>query len=286
MIETRRFEGVDAFLEVAGTFLEAREPAHHLSLGIVGTLRAMELPPGALVAATRADTVVATAVWSRTWDVVLSEIDDPAALPALVDALAADPIPGVHGPIEHVEAFARAWADRTGARATLRTHQRIYALERVAPPAGVAGRLRAAEPRDRDRLVEWVRAFDREAMGGESASRGYERIADELIGSPIRRGYVWEDDEAVSMCQATGATPNGIRIGAVYTPPELRGRGYASACVAAASQQQLDAGRRWCFLFTDVANPTSNRIYQAIGYTPIRDVRVFHFDTRTTQPAG
>jgi hypothetical protein len=64
----------------------------------------------------------------------------------------------------------------------------------------------------------------------------------------------------------------------VYTPPELRGRGYASACVAAASQEHLDAGRRWCFLFTDVENPTSNRIYQTIGYRPIRDVRVFHFD--------
>jgi predicted GNAT family acetyltransferase len=48
--------------------------------------------------------------------------------------------------------------------------------------------------------------------------------------------------------------------------------------VAAASQEHLDAGRRWCFLFTDVENPTSNRIYQAIGYRPIRDVRVFHFD--------
>jgi hypothetical protein len=238
----------------------------------------MGLSAGALVAAVRAGTVLATAVWSRTWDVVLSEIDDPAALPALADALAGDPIPGVHGPIEHVEAFALAWADRTGARATSRSHQRIYALERVDPPAGVAGRLRGAEPPDHARLVDWVRAFDREAMGGESAARGYERIADELIGSPIRRGYLWEDDDAVSMCQATGATPHGIRIGAVYTPPELRGRGYASACVAAVSQAQLDAGRRWCFLFTDVANPTSNRIYQAIGYRPIRDVRVVHFD--------
>ena len=84
------------------------------------------------------------------------------------------------------------------------------------------------------------------------------------------------------MCQATGATPHGIRIGAVYTPPELRRRGYASALVAAVSQAELDRGRRWCFLFTDLANPTSNRIYQAIGYRPIRDVRMFRFDRLTT----
>ena len=70
-----------------------------------------------------------------------------------------------------------------------------------------------------------------------------------------------------------GRDANGIRIGAVYTPPELRQRGYASALVAAVSQAELDRGRRWCFLFTDLANPTSNRIYQAIGYRPTRDIQ-------------
>ena len=63
----------------------------------------------------------------------------------------------------------------------------------------------------------------------------------------------------------------------MYTPPEFRGRGYASACVAAASQAQLDAGRRFCFLFTDLANATSNHIYQEIGYEPVRDVEVYRF---------
>ena len=66
-----------------------------------------------------------------------------------------------------------------------------------------------------------------------------------------------------------GETPSGIRIGPVYTPPPDRGQGYASALVAAVSQAQLDAGRRFCFLYTDLANPTSNRIYQAIGYRPV-----------------
>ena len=64
----------------------------------------------------------------------------------------------------------------------------------------------------------------------------------------------------------------------MYTPPELRRRGYASALVAAREPEELDRGRRWCFLFTDLANPTSNRIYQAIGYRPIRDVLLIHFD--------
>ena len=113
-------------------------------------------------------------------------------------------------------------------------------------------------------------AFDREALGSEAGRRNIDRMVEEPINSSNRVGYVWEDRVPVSMCQTTGATPHGIRIGAVYTPPELRRRGYASALVAAVSKAELDRGRHWCFLFTDLANPTSNRIYQAIGYRPIR----------------
>ncbi|HJW22008.1 MAG TPA: GNAT family N-acetyltransferase, partial [Candidatus Limnocylindrales bacterium] len=75
-----------------------------------------------------------------------------------------------------------------------------------------------------------------------------------------------------------GLTPNGIRVGPVYTPPELRGRGYASNLVAGVSQLQLDAGRTFVFLFTDLANPTANKIYQEIGYEPVNDVDEYEFD--------
>jgi predicted GNAT family acetyltransferase len=61
----------------------------------------------------------------------------------------------------------------------------------------------------------------------------------------------------------------------VYTPPELRGRGYASAVVAALTKRELDAGARCCSLFTDLANPTSNHVYTALGYEPRADFRMF-----------
>lgn len=89
---------------------------------------------------------------------------------------------------------------------------------------------------------------------------------------------MWEDREAVSLCGVGGLTPNGIRIGPVYTPPSAGRRGYASALVAEASQLQLDAGRRFCFLHTDLANPTANHIYQAIRYEPVRDVDEYRFE--------
>ena len=279
-IETRRFDSVEAFLDVCGPFLEAREPEHQLTLGIVGDAEAHGGFPddGALVAALQDGRVMATAIWTPPWNVILSEVDDEQALPAIADSLAAEDLGGVNGPAEHVEAFARAWCERTGGRYVEAMRQRSYALDTVTPPRDVPGRLRRAAPEDRAVMTKWMDGFDREAMGSEAGRRDIDAMVDELINSSSRIGYIWEDPEPVSMCQATGATPNGIRIGAVYTPPELRRRGYASALVAAVSQAELDRGRRWCFLFTDLANPTSNRIYQAVGYRPTRDVALIRFD--------
>lgn len=64
----------------------------------------------------------------------------------------------------------------------------------------------------------------------------------------------------------------------MYTPPEARGRGYATSLTAAASADQLERGRRFCFLFTDLANPTSNAICQSIGYVPVCDMDQYRFD--------
>jgi predicted GNAT family acetyltransferase len=101
---------------------------------------------------------------------------------------------------------------------------------------------------------------------------------DRWLAGRGRTLHLWEDGEVVSLVGAGGRTPNGIRIGPVYTPPAARRRGYASALFAAVSQAELDAGRRFCFLFTDLANPTSNHIYQAIGYEAVRDVDAYGFD--------
>jgi uncharacterized protein len=91
--------------------------------------------------------------------------------------------------------------------------------------------------------------------------------------------WLWDDDGPVSMAGFGGATPNGIRIGPVFTPPELRGRGYASALVASLSEWLLHHhGRRFCFLYTDLANRTSNEIYRRIGYERVCDSAVIRFE--------
>ena len=93
-----------------------------------------------------------------------------------------------------------------------------------------------------------------------------------------RRLLLWEvEGTAVSMAGYSGPTPNGIRVAWVYTPPENRGKGFAGACVAALSQKLLDDGRKFCFLYTDLANPISNHVYQKIGYEPVTDATVYSF---------
>ena len=79
-----------------------------------------------------------------------------------------------------------------------------------------------------------------------------------------------------------GATANGIKVSPVYTPPEYRGKGYATSCVAAVSQHLLNTGYKYCFLFTDVANPTSNHIYQKIGYQPVCEISDYSFKSGKT----
>src|SRR3954464_11849290 len=96
-------------------------------------------------------------------------------------------------------------------------------------------------------------------------------------GDPDSGLLLWEDGQVATLGGFGGLTPNGIRIGPIYTPPDLRRRGYASALTAELTQMLLGRGRRFCFLYTDLANPTSNSIYHRIGYEPVSDVDMWSF---------
>jgi predicted GNAT family acetyltransferase len=277
-MNVRHFGDVDAYLEAAGAFLVAREAEHNLIFGICSSLRETAERYGEpyLAIVERDGTVVAAAIQTPPFRLVLSEVDDPAAIDALVEDTLPRTLPGVTGPAEHLRVFAATWNARGGPMATLAMSERVYQLTSVIPPRPVAGSRRIAVAADRDLAIDWTEGFMRDAFGQSDPSE----VAADVDRWLARRGrtiYLWEDGVPVSLCGVGGETPNGIRIGPVYTPPDLRGRGYASALVAAVSQAELDARRRFCFLFTDQANPTANHIYQAIGYEPVRDVDAYRF---------
>jgi predicted GNAT family acetyltransferase len=280
-MELRTFADVDGFMAVAGEFLEAREAEHNLILGISSYVRDQpntfgDRPPYFATVLANGQ-VVAAAIRTPPHNLVLSEIDDPAALDLLVADRLEDDLPGVLGPAGHARTFAQRWAAATGCTWRPRISERIFRLRDVIVPPPVPGRIRIATPADRDLVVIWLHAFMVEALGEDDPDSN-EATTDRWIEARGRTLYLWDDVETVSLCGVGGATPHGIRIGPVYTPPAARRRGYASALVAEASRLQLDAGRQFCFLFTDLANPTSNHIYQMIGYEPVRDVDEYRFD--------
>lgn len=280
-LELRRFADVDGFLAVAGEFLEAREAEHNLILGISSYVRDQPNVFGEgtpyFAAVLAGDRVVAVALRTPPHNLVLSEIDDPGAIDRLVADRLGEDLPGVLGPVEHARAFAERWAAATGQSWRHHLAERIFQLRAVIPPAPVPGSLRTATPGDRALVAAWMRAFMDEALGEDDPDSA-ESLTDRWLEGRQRTLYLWQDGETVSLCGVGGATPHGIRIGPVYTPPAARRRGYASALVAEASQLQLDAGRRFCFLFTDLANPTSNHVYQTIGYEAVRDVDEYRFE--------
>ena len=224
--------------------------------------------------------VVAASLRTPPHNQVLSQLEDADAVDVVVDALANESLPGVLAPTEVVGRFLARWTERTRQTAHLEVAERIFRLERVIPPERpAAGSWRWAEPGDREQIADWVAAFSAEALPEQPPVEDALEVADRWIAGINRTLYLWEDDgRTVSLVGAGGETPNGIRIGPVYTPPEARGRGYATSLTAAASADQLARGRRFCYLFTDLANPTSNAIYQAIGYEPVCDMDQYRFD--------
>jgi len=106
--------------------------------------------------------------------------------------------------------------------------------------------------------------------------RDVEPLVDERIGDGLMT--VWEVGGApVSMVIRSRAQAGMVRVQNVYTPPDQRGKGYAGAATTAATRAALSAGATDVVLHTDLANPTSNALYQRLGYRPIEDRTVVDF---------
>ena len=276
----RRWSSVHDFLAASREFLAAREAEHCLIFGIASVIESNPeiYPDPRFWTVHEGDRVVAAALRTPPHNLLLSQIDDPRALAALTaDALATDELPGVLGPTAAARSIADAWSARTGGVAKRTVQERIFRLDRVQPPQAAPGGFREVEERDRALLAAWWSAFCAEAT--PHAPRGNaNEAADRMLRRAGRVAYLWEDGgTVVSLGAASGPTPRGIRIGPVYTPPQLRRRGYASNLVASITERQLASGRDFCFLFTDIANATSNHIYQEIGYAPVTDVDEYRF---------
>lgn len=267
-MQIKQFQDTKQFYERTKDYLLAQEAQHNLLLGIARTLQKnperFENPYLAVVEAD--EEIKAIAIRTPPRHLILSQVRDLNAIAIVAQDLhdKGETLPGVSGLPTEAETFARSWQTLTGQAYQLGLQMQIYQLEEVKPVTGVSGYFRVAQECDRALLVEWIKAFEIEALG--ALENDPEQFVDRHLSQQTL--YLWQEEKPVSMAFGNGSPPDGGRITAVYTPPEYRGKGYATACVAALSQTLRDRGCRCCFLFADLANPTSNYVYQKIGYNP------------------
>jgi RimJ/RimL family protein N-acetyltransferase len=272
-------DDLESYAAEAGAFLRADPVANTVPLSVIETLRAQGTDAFAaepLFGWWRSGAEVGAAfLLTGAYPVLLSAMPRHAAT-ALADALADRPtVPtGVNGSASAAQAFAAAWERRTGRAAEVRMRQRLFRLGRLrSPDALPEGAVRVATTSDRRVVRDWFTAFEEEAQGGGP-------VREALIDDRLGHGgiLVWEVDGApVAMAGRTRVAAGMARVGPVYTPPAHRRRGYGAAVTAALTRSALDAGAEHVVLFTDLANPTSNKIYQRLGYRPVDDRLVLGF---------
>jgi uncharacterized protein len=262
-----------AFLDRAAPWLLRHEDRNNLMLSLAYARTEREAEEGTqpfFATVESDDRTVGCALRTPPHKVLVTDMPVEAA-PVLAAGLAVayDRIPAVLGPGPVAERVAAEWVRVRGGGWRSGMAQGIYRVDEVTPPSGVPGRMRSATEDDLELGVAWGDGFARDSgirFGNARAS----------VAAWIEKGalHLWESDgEPVSIAVAHGRTPCGVRIGYVYTPPERRGRGYASGLVAALSQRMLDSGLDFCVLYTDLANPTSNAIYRRLGYELLEEVR-------------
>jgi predicted GNAT family acetyltransferase len=265
-MKVQRYRHTGAFLDRATAFLLRAEAENNMLLEI--GVRILD-DSCYLVTVENAGAIVACAVRTPPYGLVITRAEDQALDPLIDDVIRKyETLPSVLGPEPTVSAFAVRWARRTGSQAQPFMRMRMFEARHVIRPiSGPAGYMRLAVEAEMQGIVSWVMAFHEEASTGnplDPASTTRDDIANERL-------FVWHDDDVVSIAICPRRSARSASIGLVYTPPAYRGRGYASALVASLTQRLLEQGAAFCCINTDLNNPTTNKIYPAIGYRPVCD---------------
>lgn len=208
-----------------------------------------------------------------------ANIINPKAINCLIDGLKDYEIPGVTTEKTLAESFAKEYTARKELTFKTTMSQRIYELKAVNPDVKQFGVVRLLDERDMCFFPYWAEAFNAANIYGKTEMSIPEDEKSYRYRLSIKKLYVLEyNGTPVSMAGFTREMQTVIGLAFVYTPPYYRGKGYASSCVAQVSQIALDKGFNKCVLYTDLLNPTSNSIYQKIGYTAICDSLMLKFE--------
>ncbi|MDE0327197.1 MAG: GNAT family N-acetyltransferase [Candidatus Poribacteria bacterium] len=283
MIEIRSHPHASELISLSGIYLEQNECENNLPIGLAYRLAedpyyyTSELP--VLLSILEQGQVVGVAVMTPPKRIILSRIDTDiqAAAIHLVRHLRKIniQIPGVVGPATEAQAFADGWIEgRSGVSVRLSKRMRVFEARTVADLPLSPGQMRFARPDDDPLMARWIVGLS-EAIGEPVSLESAKSRTEKLITD--QQLYVWDNEGPVSIAGVSRPMRNGTTIGLVYTPPEHRGKGYATSCVLLLTKKLLSDGYSFCSLYTDLSNPTSNSIYTKIGYVPIGDALELDF---------
>lgn len=268
---------VEEFQAKAGSWLNQKETQNNLILGITSNIASKpisERQEHYFWTVEKDGEVVGAAFWTPPYKFTITEMEKDS-LTVLANTIrdSHPHIPGVGGPKETAKHFSHLWNLKTHKSPLLETSMRLYHLEKVQETPVNTGVFQCAQEKERELLTEWLGKFYREVDLSEEVDEKT------MVENYLReqRLFIWEDNGHRAMAGYSGSTANGVRVNMVYTPPEFRQKGYATSLVTALSRRLLDSGKKFCCLYTDLLNPTSNSIYQKIGYQPVCDWNAYKF---------
>jgi len=275
--------GPEAFMALNEDVLYENETANTMVLGWLNRYRAgRPVQEGALfLTLQRGEQPVGYAFQARAGHgLTVSALSD-AAVDVLIAHVSAgdEPIVRVRGPHTVAARFSQQWSPKHTVQPQREMRQGVYRLRTVKPPNLANGRMQQADEGLRDRISAWQEHFTRDVIHNEAEATAHvENMRKQPIAAALF--YFWYDESGtpVSMAVKMRESRNIGYISLVYTPPEHRGKGHASRLCAVLSQDILDSGKRFCMLNTDLDNPTSNALYQRIGYEQIDEWATYRFD--------
>jgi len=276
------YRSVDDFLDRTQDILEANEAANGVMLGACLRLRKfadrIESEPYFVAVEDGQGLLLAAMMAPPRKIIVYGHRGDCSDAPLTVarDLVSRKlGVPGVLGQTGVASAFAQGWAELSGSEFDEITRQRVYQYTDTARAKMPHGSLCAATEKDIELLTRWIAAYHREIRG----------VADQHLAHGIAKAMVaqrdvffWENDEPVAMAAKVRPTPNGVSVGYVYTPPPVRGRGYATACLGGLSRALLKLGWKFCVAHSSADNIAYQRVLEKAGYLPVSELSEFGFN--------
>ncbi|MDQ0875722.1 putative GNAT family acetyltransferase [Paenibacillus sp. V4I3] len=279
MIRLMKYDDLTLFKKDVISFLEQFEVENNLVLGILHSLSENDEIPLFMATVIKDNDIGLVLLQTHPNQIILSKSVSLTSKEIhvigekLINTI--QDIPGLIGEKKLTIELAMYIANVKGIQSSVLMDQKIYKLEKVKKKTTTNGKLRRIIENDHHTIKEWVYQFCNETNQPVSLEE-----ADKRAARMINKGSLvaWEvKGELVSMASSTRPTQNNITISYVYTPISERKKGYASDCVSAFTQFLLDRGYKTTSLYTDLSNPTSNKIYFQIGYETIMDSIVIHF---------